>query len=271
MIMSQHPVHPGYRETGRFFLYALVLAFAPCIWLAAFAAQAKAPDMQAALIEAVDAGDLAAVQTAVKRGADLNAPGPFQRTPLHHAAKTIKVEMIEWMLAHGANLDARDGDGRAPLHRANSVSAEVFLRHGANAMAKDRQGTTALHVAAEEDGDMCRLLITAGVPVNIRNESGLSPLHFAVMQGKRRIVELLVDLGADVNAKTESDYSYKWSYVGWDVKGLEKLVPAGSTPISLARWKHKDTYWTSGRIFTDLAEFLLSKGAIERSWWRFWD
>lgn len=242
MIMAQHPVHPGYRETGRFFLYALVLAFAPCIWLVAFAAQAKAPDMQAALIEAVDAGDLAAVQTAVKRGADLNAPGPFQRTPLHHAAKTVKVEMIEWMLAHGAN-----------------------------AMAKDRQGTTALHVAAEEDGDMCRLLITAGVPVNIRNESGLTPLHFAVLEGKRHIVKLLVDLGADVNAKTESDYSHKWSYVGWDVKGLEKLVPAGSTPISLARWKHKDTYWTSGRTFTELAEFLLSKGAIERSWWRFWD
>ncbi|MBI3149751.1 MAG: ankyrin repeat domain-containing protein [Betaproteobacteria bacterium] len=227
--------------------------------------------MQAALLEAIDAGDLAAVQAAVKRGADLNAPGPFQRTPLHHAAKTVGAEVIEWMLAHGANLDARDGDGRAPLHRANSVSAEVFLRHGANALAKDRQGTTALHVAAEEDRSMCRLLISAGVPVNVRNGSGLTPLHFSVLQGKQQIVEALVDLGADVNARTESDYSYKWSYIGWDVKGHEQTVPAGSTPISLARWKHKDTRWTSGRTFTELAEFLRRKGAIERSWWRFWD
>jgi ankyrin repeat protein len=194
-----------------------------------------------------------------------------QASAVHHAAKTARVEMIEWMLAHGAYLGARDGNGRTPLHRANSVSAEVFLRHGADALAKDRQGTTALHVAAEEDGAMCRLLITAGVPVNIRNESGLTPLHFAVMQGNRRVVELLVNLGADVNATTTSIYSYKWSYVGWDVKGHEQLVPAGSTPISLARWKHKDTYWTSGRTFTELRAFLLGKGAIERSWWHFRD
>ncbi len=251
--------------------YALRSALVACIGLPILAAQALASDMQGTLIKAIEAGDLAAVRTAVEHGADLNAPGPFRRTPLHHAAQTVAVEMIDWMLEHGAKLDARDGDGRAPLHRANSVSAEVLLRHGANALAKDRQGTTALHVAAEQDGPMCRLLIAAGVPVNIRNTSGLTPLHFAVLEGKRRVVEVLVERGADVNARTDSDYSYKWSYVGWDVQGLEKLVPAGSTPISLARWKHKDTYWTSGRTYTDLAEYLRDKGAIERPWWRFWD
>ncbi len=249
---------------------ARVLAFAPCIWLAAFAAQAKEPDVQTALIQAVDAGDLVAVQRALEQGADLNAAGPFQRTPLHHAAKTVNVKLIEWMLAHGANLAARDGDGRVPLHRANSISSEVFMRHGADTLAKDRQGTAALHVAAEKDGQMCRLLINSGVPVNIRNDAGLTPLHFAVLEGKRSIVETLVALGADVNARTASDYTYKWSYVGWDVQGHEQLVPAGSTPISLARWKHKDTYWSSGRTFTDLAEYLRSKGAVETSWWRFW-
>lgn len=265
MIMSQRPVHLLHRGTWGRRLCTAALG----LWLAAHAVQAAEPSMQAALIEAIKADDLAAVQAAIGRGADLNSPGPFQRTPLHDAAKSAKVEMLEWMLAHGAKPDARDGDGRMPLHRANHVSAEVLLRHGADAHAIDRQGNTALHVAAERDGRMCRLLIKAGVPVNARNQSGLTPLHFAVLEGERKIVEALLELGADVNAKTGSDYSYKWSNIGWDVNGLEKTVATGTTPVSLARRLHKENRWTSGRVFSDLVEFLLSKGAIERKWWRF--
>lgn len=48
---------------------------------------------------------------------------------------------------------------------------------------------------------------------------------------------------------------------------METIVPAGSTPISLARLLHKKHKWTFSR-YGDAAEFLLSKGAVERKWWR---
>ncbi|MBN8454763.1 ankyrin repeat domain-containing protein [Accumulibacter sp.] len=236
---------------------------AVAMWMAAVAALAAEPSVQQALLKAIAAGDVDAARAAVTRGADLNAAGPFQRTPLHAAAKGVATPLLEWMLAQGVNPDARDGDGRTPLHLANQTSAVILLRHQADARLTDRQGNTALHVAAEDSRGMCRLLVHAGVPVNARNRSGLTPLHFAVLAGKTQVAEELVALGADVNARTVAGYSYKPSFVGRDVQGMESGVPAGATPVSLARQQHRKNRWVSGDRYAELAEYLISKGAAE--------
>lgn len=240
-------------------------------WLAAHAALAAGPEVQDKLLAAIAARDLNTVRTLVANGADLNAPGPFQRTPLHEAAKGIDTPLLEWMLAQGADPQARDGDGRTPLHLANDVSAAVLLRHRADPRLVDQQGNTALHIAAEHSRAKCRLLVQAGVPVNARNQAGLVPLHFAVLAGKQYIVEHLLELGAEVNAKSAADYSFKPSSVGWDVKGMESSVPAGATPLSLARQLHRKNRWVSGSLYANIAEYLVSKGAVERSRWQLAD
>ncbi|MCM8611832.1 ankyrin repeat domain-containing protein [Accumulibacter sp.] len=237
---------------------------AVALWMAAVAALAAETSMpQQSLLEAIATGDLEAARAAVARGADLNAAGPFQRTPLHAAVKGVDTPLLEWLLAHGANPDARDGDGRTPLHLANQTSAAILLRHRADASLTDRQGNSALHVAAEDSRRMCRLLVEAGVPVNARNASGLTALHFAVLAGKTQVAEELVALGADVNARTVADYSYKPSFVGWDAQGMESRVPASATPVSLARQLHRKNRWVSGNRYAELAEYLGSKGAVE--------
>lgn len=242
---------------------------AAVLWLVtAQAVSAAGPEVQATLLAAIAARDLDAARAAVARGADLNAPGPFQRTPLHEAARGADLRLLEWMLSQGADPRARDNDGRTPLHLARKSSAEVLLRHQADALLPDHRGNTALHVAAEHDRAMCRWLVQAGVPVNVRNQSGLTPLHFAVLGGKRHVVEELVELGADVNAQTASEYSFKPAFVAWDVKGMERGVPAGATTVSLARQLHRQNRWVQGNLYADLAEYLIGKGAAERKWWR---
>ncbi len=109
---------------------------------------------------------------------------------------------------------------------------------------------------------MCRLLIDAGLPTDVRNNSGLSPLHFAALEGNRNTAECLLSRGADVNARTLGPYSYKWTYIAWDVRGMEYSVPAGSTPVSIAREKHRASKWTTSR-YGELADYLVSKGATE--------
>lgn len=227
--------------------------------------------VQDALIAAIKAADLAAAQAAVGRGADVRAAGPFQRTVLHEAAKTVNPQLIEWLLAQGADHHARDGDGRTPLHLANALSAAVLLRHGADVHLVDRQGNSALHLAAESDGQLCQQLVAAGVAVNGRNYAGLTALHFAVLRGKQPVAAALLKLGADVNAKTASEYLYKWSYIAWDVKGMEETVSAGATPVSLARQRHQKERWSAGRTYQELTEFLVGQGAVERKWWQLWD
>ena len=59
-----------------------------------------------ALHHAAEGGHADAVATLVAAGADPNAGDAFNTTPIHHAA---------WLIGSGANVDAKDSDGRTPL------------------------------------------------------------------------------------------------------------------------------------------------------------
>ena len=43
--------------------------------------------------------------------------------------------------------------------------------------------------------------LAAGVDVNAKDKYGWTPLHWAAREGHKKIVELLIDKGADVNEK----------------------------------------------------------------------
>ena len=51
--------------------------------------------------------------------------------------------------------------------------------------------------------EIAELLIDKGADVNAKTESGRNPLHSAAMEGHKEIAELLITKGADVNAKDE--------------------------------------------------------------------
>ncbi|MEZ5444544.1 MAG: ankyrin repeat domain-containing protein [Gammaproteobacteria bacterium] len=229
----------------------------------------RSSELRNALFAAIKEYDLAAAQAAVAQGADLKAPGDFRRTPLHEAVLGVNVELVEWLLENGADPNATDNDGRTPLHRANEHHLPALRRHGADLHRLDRQGNTALHIAAERyfSVPFCKGLVQAGIALNARNRAGLTPLHFAVLAGNKLNLATLIDLGADVNARTTAEYAYKSFDVSWSAQGMEYIVPAGSTPISLARRLHKRDKWVDSKYET-AAEFLLSKGAVERKWWR---
>ena len=65
-------------------------------------------------------------------------------------------------------------------------------------------GENALHISIRwNDIEAVRQLITAGVDVNKHGEHGYTPLHYACEAGNRDIVELLIESGADLFARTE--------------------------------------------------------------------
>ena len=70
--------------------------------------------------------------------------------------------------------------------------------------ARDKDGSTPLHCATWKGyAEAAALLIEAGADVNARNENGhwgTTPLHAAAHANQAAIAQLLIDHGAEINA-----------------------------------------------------------------------
>jgi uncharacterized protein len=69
-------------------------------------------------------------------------------------------------------------------------------------------GDTPLHVAAFwGDRHATRILLEAGADVNAKGDMSCTPLYFAVMKNHVQVAEFLLERGADPDAKSELDSS----------------------------------------------------------------
>jgi ankyrin repeat protein len=106
-------------------------------------AQGETPLMIAAI-----RGSLPAVQALVKRGAAVNRPG---WTPLHYACSGPDNGVAAFLIARGAELNARSDNGTTPLMMAarygNSDLVPLLLRAGAEPRAANEQELTAADFA----------------------------------------------------------------------------------------------------------------------------
>ena len=123
-----------------------------------------------------------------------------------HAAKTLaRVRLVQAMLAHGADVQAKGWVGGSALLAAVANNhlgiAELLLQWGMNVNAGNAQGLTPLHYAAMNKSEaMTRLLLSHGANPNAREANGGSALQFAVAYiNSASTLQLLLDHGADPN------------------------------------------------------------------------
>jgi cytohesin len=79
------------------------------------------------LREAAENGELIVVQTALQNGADPNAKDEDGRTPLHYAAEKGHAEIVKVLLKRGADPRIADNRGRIPLDYANDSAIRSLL------------------------------------------------------------------------------------------------------------------------------------------------
>jgi ankyrin repeat protein len=96
------------------------------------------------------------------------------------------LQLVDAMLRHGADLDAKDENGLTPLMWAARFDhrqvTTMLLKHGADVNAPDNDGNTTLLLTMHNSGDnleMLRLLLAHGANPNLYNHAGYSPMLWA--------------------------------------------------------------------------------------------
>ena len=124
----------------------------------------------------------------------------------------------------------------------NIVTVKKFLDKGGNVNLQDEPGMTPLHHAVNSDWKgknrkMVKLLIDRGANVKAIDDTHHTPLH---MTSNKETAELLIDAGADVNAKTRRE---------------------GKTLLFSAAHGAAQGHPKSYERYLDLAKLLITKGA----------
>jgi cytohesin len=148
--------------------------------------------------DAASRGDLEQVKTLLKADPDL----VFSRgegndwTPLHEATDAGHKEVVVFLLANKAEVNAKNKKGGTPLHMAASEGykeiAELLLANKAEVNARGTNNATPLHLAAlMGHKDLVELLLAHKAEVNAKCNDGTTPLHWAVAKDHKDVAELL--------------------------------------------------------------------------------
>jgi ankyrin repeat protein len=144
----------------------------------------------------------------IKVNVDVLGPARDGRTLLHISAEKGQVELTQFLLSSGADVNAKGGSwGRSPLHLAalhgQTEIAMLLLKAGADVNGTNETGKTPLHDAVEHP-EMVTLLLGAGADVNAADNGGDTPLHLAAGKQMVNVAKLLIAAGADTTARDRS-------------------------------------------------------------------
>ena len=149
-----------------------------------------ADDVNDQLITAGKNGDTATVKSCLAKGADINAKHGDGKSPLHYTVINENLELLESLVSSGANVNRRDKFNRIPLHyAADKGYLEIVKYLISNGSEIDTKAAYYLQLGTME--------LTLGC----------TPLHLAARNGHLEVVKYLVYQGADVYLKNNEDES----------------------------------------------------------------
>ncbi|EPS39981.1 hypothetical protein H072_6288 [Dactylellina haptotyla CBS 200.50] len=162
---------------------------------------AKNSDKERALHTAAGKGNLELIEFLLKNGAQINGKGRDGSTILHISTKRGDDDIVRLLLQHGAAVDAQTDRHETALHLAahhrRTGVARLLIQHGADVHQVTYNTKTALWIAAESGAeDVASALLQAGADPNAATSVAETVLFVAAAKGREKIVKMLLENGA---------------------------------------------------------------------------
>ncbi|XP_041427487.1 protein phosphatase 1 regulatory subunit 12C isoform X12 [Xenopus laevis] len=167
--------------------------------------------------------NLEVVEFLVNHGANVNQADNEGWTPLHVAASCGYMEIAEYLLKHSANIAAVNSDGDVPLDIAEDDCMENLLR------AEIAKGGVDIEAAKREEEEVmlrdARQWLNAGKIEDIRHsKTGASALHVAAAKGYIEVMRLLLQANYDPNSRDKDGWTPLHAAAHWGVEEACRLL-----------------------------------------------
>ena len=171
----------------------------------------------------------------IAQGADINARDEYERTPLHYHAQVNNVEKVALLLDKGADIESKAAYDRTPLFAAayHPEVTALLIAKGANVKAKDdmKHNPMEAMLYAVQSIDISKAAKTAELYL----KAGLKPTKFA----KEQVIRIGEDFefhreGFNPEYLEETDTALQQLYKLFDVPPVPRRIQHdGKSPIVL--------------------------------------
>ncbi|XP_076874194.1 NF-kappa-B inhibitor alpha-like [Brachyhypopomus gauderio] len=191
-----------------------------------------------------------------------------------HEAEDCATQIIKQSV-NDPYLNRQNNQRQTALHLAviteQPRTVEALLKAGCDPRMVDHDGNTALHLACRRGSLACFSVLTQINTQHLRyilslpNYSGHSCLHIASISSYLSMVENLVQLGADVNAKEQCSGRTSL-HLAVDLQNLDlvdRLLALGADTSSLTYGGYTPYHLTYGRHNNEIRQHLYERTAQE--------
>jgi len=158
----------------------------------------NAPLHHAAIVGSVEMAEFLLL-----KGTDINAPNTRLNTPLHEALNAQKTEMAKFLIEKGADIHKENLEKQTPLNRAANRSlieiGKILIAKGAVIDTRDRYQRTPFLCVARHTGNVefGKLLMAKGANINLKDGDYQTALNLAASKGYNDFINFLLDSRAE--------------------------------------------------------------------------
>jgi len=165
-------------------------------------------------------------------------------------------------------LETKNDAGLSPLNLAafqGQMDILIFLLdRGANINTGDNEGSNPIHnAAANGKKEIVEFLVNEkGIDVNITDNNGLTPLHFAAGSGNIDLVRFLILKGAEINACSSTGGTPLHNAIFGDIIAvIELLIDSGSDINIPNQWNVQAIHLAVHKGNPEVVKLFIEKGA----------